>query len=112
MSVVISMDGEDFELLCENSGECAPLAAQPGRFEGMRASEPPSFSDWPRIYWLGRSYMAVILARAFLAAYGYRYEVLWDNAGPEDGLSFGWCILSDYDERSHPASRASRAASR
>ena len=47
----------------------------------------------------------MIFARAFLAARGSGYEVLWDTAC--DDLSnrmYGYVILTDYEE--HPAAAA------
>ena len=97
-SVVIQVNAQDFERLCENSGKWAGLNEPLGRFEGLDSGEPPSFREWRSIYWLGDNYTTVIFARAFLAARGFDYEILWDTAGPVDGPMFGWCILTDYEE--------------
>jgi hypothetical protein len=101
MSVVIQMDAEDFGRLLKGSADRAVMKISPGRFAAGRDGEvrimPPDW-DWTTIYWLGHDYAAVILARAFLAAYGYRYEVLWDTSAPMDRPQRGWCILTDYDQ--------------
>ena len=52
-----------------------------------------------RAYWLGENYAAVIFARAFLAARGFDYEVLFDTASDEaGGPMFGYVIVTDYEE--------------
>ena len=98
-AVVIQVTARDFEQLWENSGEWADLNKPMGRFEALDSDEGPSFREWRRIYWFGGTYMAVIFARAFLAARGFEYEVLWDGASDEPGgPHFGWVILTDYEE--------------
>lgn len=98
MSIVISMDAEDFERLCENSGKWAGWTPPACGFETMDISEPPSFREWRRIYWLGGNFTAVIFARAFLAARGFDYEVLFDTAEHLNGQLYGYVILTDYEE--------------
>lgn len=97
MSVVIQMDAGDFGELLKASGDRAAMKITPGRLEAGTGGEVNADWDWTTIYWLGDNYAAVILARAFLAAYGYRYEVLWDTSHPMDQPPRGWCILTDYD---------------
>ena len=47
---------------------------------------------------VGGNYAAVIFARAFLAARGFEYEVVFDTASDEpDGPMFGYVILTDYE---------------
>jgi len=103
MSVVIHMEPEDFEHLLKESADRAVMKIGPGRFEAGQDGEVNADWDWSVIYWLGHDYAAVILARAFLAAYGYKYEVLWDTSRPMDRPVRGWCILTDYDQHRHPA---------
>ena len=98
MSVVISVDAEDFKRLVKLGAVKPVMTISPGRFEGSADGEANTDWDWSAIYWLGRDYTAVILARAFLAAYGYRYEVLWDTSRPMDRPQRGWCIITDYEE--------------
>ena len=98
MSVVISMEADDFERLLKSSADRAAMTIGPGRFEAGADGEVNADWDWSVIYWLGHDYAAVILARAFLAAYGYRYEVLWDTSRPMDRPQRGWCIITDYEE--------------
>lgn len=107
MSVVIQMDAEDFGRLVKESSVRAVMRIGPGRFEAGEDGEVNADWDWTAIYWLGHDYAAVILARAFLAAFGYQYEVLWDTSRPMDRPQRGWCILTDYDQP--PAQSPSRA---
>jgi len=98
-SVVIQVTAADFGRLCENSGEWSHLNEPLGRFEAMDDAGPPSFREWKRIYWLGDSFTAVIFARAFLAARGFDYEVLYDTAADEgSSRMYGYVILTDYEE--------------
>lgn len=97
--VVLQVTARDFERLCENSGNWADLTPRRDRFEEVEDGAPPFFREWKRVYWLGRDYVTVILARAFLAARGFEYEVLFDAAaGEPGGLAFGYVILTDYEE--------------
>ena len=69
---------------------------QIGRFEVVEAGE---YRERKRAYWLGGNYAAVIFARAFLAARGFEYEVLFDTAaGNQGGSMFGYVIVTDYEE--------------
>ena len=98
-TVVIQVTAGDFERLCENSGKWAGSGLPLRRFESLDDSEPSPFSDWQRIYWLGDNYTAVIFARAFLAARGFEYEVLFDTASDEgSNRMYGYVILTDYQE--------------
>lgn len=96
-SVVIQVSAADFMRLCENSAP-GDVTAQLGRFEVVEAADLHRYRVWHRAYWLGGNYAAVIFARAFLAARGYGYEVLFDTASDEpDGPMFGYVILTDYE---------------
>lgn len=98
-AVVVQVTAADFERLCENSSAWG-LGDGYGRFEALEDAGPPSFRQWGRIYWLGRSFTAVIFARAFLAARGYDYEVLFDTASDEgSNRMYGYVILTDYEEQ-------------
>lgn len=101
MSIVIHMEPDDFEHLLKTSYGRAAMTIYPGRFDSP-GGEVNADWDWSVIYWLGHDYAAVIFARAFLAAYGYRYEVLWDTSAQMDQPPRGWCILTDYDLRQVP----------
>ena len=97
-SVVIQVTAADFMRLCENSAP-GDVTAQPGRFEVVDADADDPPRTWHRAYWLGQNYAAVIFARAFLAARGYGYAVLFDTASDEeDGPMFGYVILTDYED--------------
>ena len=98
MSVVIHMEPYDFQRLLKSSLNRAAMKISPGRFEAGADGEVNADWDWTTIYWLGHDYAAVILARAFLAAFGCKYEVLWDTSAPMDQPQRGWCILTDYQE--------------
>ena len=102
MSVVIQMDADDFERLLKVSCDRAVMTIGPGRFEAGQGGEVNADWDWTTICWLGHDYAAVILARAFLAANGCKYEVLWDRSAPMDQPQRGWCILTDYKEGQRP----------
>ena len=96
-SVVIQVNAGDFSRLCENSGAWG-LGDGSGRFEDLDGGQPSS-RQWSRVYWLGPSFTAVIFARAFLAARGHEYEVLFDTASDrEGGPMFGYVIVTDYEE--------------
>lgn len=97
-AVVIQVTAEDFTRLWEQTGAWAEVSLQLGRFEALDSSDGPDFRDWKRIYWVGREYASVIFARAFLAARGFGYEVLYDTASDEAGAPmFGYVILTDYE---------------
>ena len=96
-TVVVQVTAADFERLWENSAT-GDVVNQIGRFEVVEAAERPG-TEWKRIYWLGQGYAPVIFARAFLAARGFDYEVLYDTAtGNEGGPMFGYVIVTDYEE--------------
>ena len=96
-AVVVQVTARDFEQLWENSSSWG-LGEGSGRFEDLDG-RPPSSRQWRRIYWLGRNYTAVIFARAFLAARGCGYEVLFDTASDEgSNRMYGYVILTDYEE--------------
>ena len=97
-SVVIQVTAADFGRLCENSSSWGLGCGSPGRFENLDDAGPPSSRQWERIYWLGGSFTAVILARAFLDARGFGYEIAFDTASDEDGPMYGYVILTDYQE--------------
>jgi len=106
-AVVLQVTAEDFDRLCENSGIGSIAVEQPGRFEAMNYPEPPSSTRWHWTYWLGDNYTTVILARAFLAARGFGYEVLYDTAEHPNGRLYGYVILTDYEnDRSAPGAEA------
>ena len=100
-TVVVQVTAADFERLWENSAT-GDVVNQIGRFEVVEAAERPG-TEWKRIYWLGQGYATVIFARAFLAARGFDYEVLYDTACDEYARGivrpmFGYAIVTDYKE--------------
>lgn len=111
MSVVISMDADDFQRLLKISSTRPAMTIEPGRFQTANGGPMDANWDWSAIYWLGHDYTGMILARAFLASRGYLYKEGWDTAGEESG-GRGWCIFTDYNQHRQPTSRASRTASR
>jgi hypothetical protein len=96
--IQIAMDDADFGYLTENGAEWAAIGSEwapqiaGGRFMTVPAGGIP-FTTWKRAYWLGEDYVHVMLARAFLAAWGHDFQVLSDET---DGG--GWVILTDYDD--------------
>jgi hypothetical protein len=98
-AVVVQVTAEDFKRLCENSAP-GDVTAEPGRFEVVDAEAGGRWParKWHRAYWLGENYAAVIFARAFLAARGFGYAVLFDTASDEpDEPMFGYVLLTDYE---------------
>lgn len=97
-AVVVQVTAADFWRLCEGHGAWG-LGDGSGRFENLDDGGPPSSRQWQRIYWLGDQFAAVVFARAFLAARGYDYEVLFDTASDEgSNRMYGYVILTDYEE--------------
>ena len=95
-TVVVQVTAADFERLCENSAT-GDVINQIGRFEVVETAA--RYREWKRAYWLGDGYAAVIFARAFLAARGFEYEVLFDTASDEgSNRMYGYVILTDYEE--------------
>ena len=92
MSVVIQMDAADFRRLVKTYADRTVTQVTAGRFDTGHGGAVNAAWDWRMAYWLGRDYAAVILARAFLAAYGYMHEVLWDAGEDEDEPPPGWCV--------------------
>lgn len=93
---------EDFELLRNNDTSWADILRYSAdittRFRVV-AKRKTLGNPLTRIYWFGRDYVTVILARTFLENYGHEYEVLWDNAGEWEKPSFGYAILTDYERK-------------
>jgi hypothetical protein len=95
--IQVTMDDADFGYLTENSAEWAPIAGEwaqqisAGRFMAMPPGAP-LLTTWKRAYWLGDAYASVMLARAFLDAWGHDYQLVSDES---DGG--GWVILTDYE---------------
>ena len=100
-SVVIQVSATDFERLCENSGQWAGWTPPAGRFESIdTAGNPfPSARQWQCAYWVGDNWTTVIFARAFLAARGFDYEVVYDTAEHPNGRLYGYVILTDYEQQ-------------
>lgn len=99
MSIVISMDEQDFDLLTENSTYWTGARWNPQedaeRFESTVRGETVKAADWPgwdlkMAYWTDDSWAKVILMRSFLRNTGQECEILWD-LGMET-----WLILTDY----------------
>ena len=101
----IVMDDEDFNWLCNDkmpwAGEKGwQQESREGRFSASGAG-PPAF-HWKIGYWVGPDYVAVILAKSFLAAKGFPCEVIFDNTRGE------WVILTDYDYTWPPSSASAQ----
>ncbi len=99
MNVRIYMNDRDFERLTETSDTWAQHAESlwskgSDCFE-TEAGEALSF-EWTNAYWVGPSWTAVILAKSFLATMGHDYQIVWDLAPYENGQSYGWVILTNY----------------
>ena len=95
-AVTIRMSPEDFERLCENSGDLRN--AFPALFDRLRDGGKPANMrrQWRQIYWIGAEYPSLLLARSFLEAIGEDYQVVVDEGADEHGLPYGWVILTDY----------------
>ena len=101
ITLKLVLDDMDFGYLTENSSEWAANATdwepkvRAGRFQ---VSKPGvQTGRWKYVYWLGGDYAAVIIARAFLAAWGEGCEVAWDTAVHPNGEPLGWVIFTDYE---------------
>jgi hypothetical protein len=94
--IQLSMDDADFGYLTTNSHEWAAIGSEwapqiaDGRFRP--AGGGVTFTTWKRAYWLEDGYAALMLARAFLDAWGHDYQIVSDET--EGG---GWVILTDYE---------------
>jgi hypothetical protein len=91
------MDDADFGYLTTNSAQWGPLREEwVGQIAGGRFlpgnPEAPILARWQRAYWLEDGYAALMLARAFLDAWGHDYQIVSDET--EGG---GWVILTDYE---------------
>jgi hypothetical protein len=102
--IQVAMDDEDFSHLWHTAMEWARYAhggdggwaqqIRDGRFEvGGSADTWPSLG-WKWAYWLGSDYAPVILAKAFLAAWGNDCDIVMDAGGSTEPE---WVILTDYD---------------
>lgn len=106
MSMVVTMNEQDFERLCTVSMRWAgqQWEAQAGRFEHpTERGEPQANWDWPgwqlrMAYWAGDSWVNVILMRSYLAVMGHGCEILWDLA-TDDAIG-EYIILTDYETMS------------
>lgn len=96
----ITITPEDFDLLRSNDMSWADIlkysADLSHRFKVI-AKRKTLDNPLTRIYWFGRDYATVILARTFLESHGHEYEVLWDKAGQWEKPPFGYAILTSYE---------------
>lgn len=98
MQIVIDMDDQDFDRLVTNSTAWAASwrkqnvvqgndlswkrQAEDGRFEHMQKPfEALPSGKWKMAYWLPDDWTAVMFVRAYLAAKGEDYELLFDLGG-------------------------------
>lgn len=101
----IHLTPQDFDLLRENDMAWSRELQTSARFTAVLTTFPSEratgicvANPWKRIWWFGREYSAVILARTFLEAYGHDYEVLRDHGHEWDSNEeFGYVILTDYE---------------
>lgn len=96
--ITIEMDDADFEGLITGSAYWAQGLARrwdepagDGRFEHTRTYADRPGSRWTMAYWVGSSWVSVLLCRAFLTARGYQCEVLRDRTDPAE-----YVVLTDY----------------
>lgn len=98
MNISIEMTEDDFERLTKTSmkWQGLPWAAQDGRFEncssGATTDAAPDYK-WRMAYWVGDSWLNVILARSYLRAAGEDCEVLWDMV---ENPECSYVILTNY----------------
>jgi len=101
MSIVISLDADDFERLwVTSSGAPASIDEITDRFLDPATGTFPDVSKWAYAYWFD-SYANLLLARGFLAAYGELFQVCSDeyieDAPPGSHVHDpGWVIFTDY----------------
>jgi len=100
VSLSVSMSAAEFRHLvfaaAEWSGSEMPLMVADGRFEEYSSEGSPAGNEWLCAYWLGDSFANVLFARAFVAAAGFGWEVLWDREETEDGDEGGFVLLTDF----------------
>jgi hypothetical protein len=95
-AVTVRISPEDFDRLCENSGDLRQ--AFPALFDRLRdgARVANMRRQWRQIYWTGDEYVNLLLARSFLEALGEDYQVAVDEGADEQGRANGWVILTDW----------------
>ena len=94
--VTIRLSPEDFDRLCENSGDLRQ--AFPALYERFRdgADQAVMRCEWRHIYWMGDDYTRLLLARSFLDAIGEPCQIAVDEGADDQGRANGWVILTDY----------------
>lgn len=98
--LMVHMDAADFERLRKDWSARHPgMLRRAGRFTAGSGRELNADWDWSEVHYFGEDYAALLLARAYIAAYGFRAQVAYDNHGDDEGLPNGWCILTDYEEQ-------------
>ena len=105
MSIVISLDADDFErLFVSSSRRPARLDEYPERFRDPATDTYPDLSRWAYVYWFDQ-YAHLILARSYLNTIGQDYQVVSDeymeDAETHHGLVHhvhdpGWVIFTDW----------------
>lgn len=101
MSIVISLDADDFERLWVTSSHATKSMNKiTDRFHDPDSDTFPDVTRWQYAYWFD-SYASLILARSFLYAYGELFQVTSDEYGedaPPGGHvhSPGWVIFTDF----------------
>jgi hypothetical protein len=86
------MTAEDAERLPVTSMEWGgDWASHDGRFESVKTDGTAPSYRFGHAYWMETGAAAYVLFTSFIAAYGFKYEVLWDLA--DDG---GYVVLTDW----------------
>lgn len=108
MTVAITMDADDFDRLCTTSMQWAghKWESYGNRFENTTAGgEPQTSQDWSgwqlkMAYWVGDSWISVMLVRAYLSGLGSScgMEILWDPGSDDTPGEF--VVLTDYETES------------
>src|SRR5690348_532466 len=93
ITLKIVMDDADFGYLFDNAGLWQETRNEWARFhvQGVPYTASPA-SRWTRIYWFSNR-VNVILARAFLQAWGHEYQEAIDTA--QDDAP--WVIVTGYE---------------
>jgi hypothetical protein len=96
-NITITMDETDFNALCSTSMKWhRGWANQPNRFEPhMKKYDAPPDYTWKMAYWVGDSWVSVMLVCAFLSTQNETFEILWDTVEPGE-----YVILTNYETES------------
>jgi hypothetical protein len=93
--VIVTLDEKDFEQLCRTHMKwCGGNWIEDRkRFEVVRSPLALISFDWEHVYWIGDSWVSVVLVRSYLNTKRADYQIVWDTSIRE------YAILTDYVEK-------------